>query len=52
MIASDNGKNKFGLPENAIIPGIKDRMSKGKTKYEIFPTIRCSLYLRFLIKKG
>jgi hypothetical protein len=43
MMASDKGKNKFGLPELAIrmIPGINERMSKGKTKYEILPTIRC-----------
>jgi hypothetical protein len=55
MITSDNGKNKIvGLSELKIliIPGIKDRISSGNTRYEIFPICLCNLYFFFLIKRG
>jgi hypothetical protein len=52
---SDNGKNKtVGLSELTIliICGIKESISNGKTKYEIFPTRLCSLFFLFLINMG
>ena len=55
MMTSDKGKNSTsGLSEFAIliIPGMKDRISNGKTRYEIFPTCRCSWYFLFLINNG
>ena len=54
-MTSDKGKNKMiGLSELniLIIPGIKDRISNGKTKYEILPTRLCSMFFLVLINIG